>query len=126
MPRGVEVHVFFNQKAFMIRCEWGTCGVAQLAPESDAVVIVDVLSFTTCVEIAIGNGAVVYPYRWRDAAALAYTQAHDAVLASPERQGHTGYSLSPSSLLTIPSGTLISRFRGVISMPWPCLRRIVA
>jgi 2-phosphosulfolactate phosphatase len=45
--------MFFNQQAFMIRCEWGTCGVAQLAPESDAVVIVDVLSFTTCVEIAV-------------------------------------------------------------------------
>jgi 2-phosphosulfolactate phosphatase len=37
----------FNPQAFAIRCEWGAHGVAQLAPDSDAVMIVDVLSFTT-------------------------------------------------------------------------------
>jgi 2-phosphosulfolactate phosphatase len=99
------MHMFFNQQVFAIRCEWGACGVAQLAPESDAVVIVDVLSFSTCVDIAVGNGAVVYPYRWHDASALAYAHARDAILASPKRQSYSGYSLSPTSLLTIPSGT---------------------
>lgn len=97
--------MFFNQQAFAIRCEWGACGVAQLAPESDAVVIVDVLSFTTCVEIAVGHGAIVYPYRWRDDSALAYAESLNAVFANPKRQSHAGYSLSPTSLLTIPSGT---------------------
>jgi 2-phosphosulfolactate phosphatase len=97
--------MYFNQKAFDIRCEWGIHGVAQLAPESDAVVIIDVLSFTTCVDIAVGNGATVYPYRWRDASALAYAQAQAAILASARGQGDTGYSLSPTSLGTLPAGT---------------------
>ncbi len=43
--------------------EWGLAGVEALAPHSDVMIIVDVLSFTTCVDIAIGRGGVVYPYR---------------------------------------------------------------
>jgi 2-phosphosulfolactate phosphatase len=56
------------------------------------------------VDIAVSRGAVVYPYRWRDASAAAYAQSLGAVLA--ERRRHTpGYSLSPASLLHVPTGT---------------------
>ena len=47
-------------------CEWGLNGVLQFASVSDAIVIVDVLSFSTSVEIANSRGAIVYPYRYRD------------------------------------------------------------
>lgn len=56
----------FDQAEFKIRCEWGERGLRQLAPISQAVVIVDVLSFSTCVEIATSCGATVFPYRWKD------------------------------------------------------------
>lgn len=95
--------MYYDQSEFEIRCEWGAEGVAQLAPISDAVVIVDVLSFSTAVEIAVGKGATVYPYRWRNESAVAYAESVGAILASPIREG--GYSLSPASLLTIPAGT---------------------
>ena len=36
----------FDQSAFDIRCEWGTNGVRKLAPISDAIIIVDILSFS--------------------------------------------------------------------------------
>ena len=39
----------FDQREFDIRCEWGEQGVARLAPISDAVIIVDIMSFSTCV-----------------------------------------------------------------------------
>jgi 2-phosphosulfolactate phosphatase len=77
--------------------------VARLAAVSDAIVIVDVLSFSTAVEIAVANGAVVYPYRWRDDNAGAYARSLGAVLAGPRREA--GYSLAPSSLVSIPAGT---------------------
>ncbi|MDK2407620.1 hypothetical protein QHH11_00605 [Aphanizomenon sp. PH219] len=43
---------FYNQSNFEIRCEWGKKGVEQLAIISDVVIIVDILSFSTCIEIA--------------------------------------------------------------------------
>jgi 2-phosphosulfolactate phosphatase len=97
--------VYFNQAEFDIRCEWGERGIVQLAPESDAVVIVDVLSFSTSVDVAVGNGAVVYPYRGKRELALDYAQSVGAILADHSRRSETGYSLAPSSLLKIPQGT---------------------
>ena len=86
-----------------ISCEWGEAGVRQLAPESDAVAIVDVLSFSTSVDIAVARGAVVYPYRLRDDSAHVYAESLGAVLAGSRSE--VDYSLSPASLQRIPAGT---------------------
>ena len=94
--------MIFDQAEFDIRCEWGAQGIAQLAPISDAIVIVDVLSFSTCVEIAVSRGARVFPYRWHDESAQAFAQFLKAELAT--KRG-AGYSLSPASLAAIPAGT---------------------
>ena len=64
--------MLFDQQEFDIRCEWGEQGVAVLAPISDVVIIIDVLSFSTSVEVAVTQGATVFPYRWRDDTARAY------------------------------------------------------
>jgi 2-phosphosulfolactate phosphatase len=61
---------FYNQRDFQLRCEWGRRGVEQLAPISDVVIIVDVLSFSTCVEIAGKRGAILFPYPWKKEAAV--------------------------------------------------------
>jgi len=94
----------FSQQEFDIRCEWGAHGVAVLAPISDAVIIVDVISFSTSVDIAVSRGAFVYPYSRRDDTASAYTDSVGAILAEPFRKKE-GFSLSPESLLNIPAGT---------------------
>jgi hypothetical protein len=62
----------FNQTDFEVRCEWGKQGVLQLDSVSDVIVIVDVLSFSTCVDIANSQGAIVYPYQWKDESASSY------------------------------------------------------
>jgi 2-phosphosulfolactate phosphatase len=95
----------FNQADYSIKCEWGIDGIEQLVPVSDVIIIVDVLSFSTCVDVAVSNGALVYPYRWRDGTAETFAASIDGVLARPRRQAQGGYSLSPVSLQNIPSGT---------------------
>lgn len=82
---------------------WGAEGAAALSPHVDVLVVVDVLSFSTAVDVAVSRGATVFPYRFRDASAEEYARSRDAILASPWRQ--EGYSLSPASLVSIPPGT---------------------
>lgn len=94
----------FDQQEFDIRCEWGAQGITALAPSSDVVVIIDVLRFSTSVEVAVTQGAMVFPYRWRDDTAQAYAVSVGAILADPGRHPSL-YSLSPASLTAIPSGT---------------------
>lgn len=96
----------FDQSKFDVRCEWGPRGVELMAPTCDAVVIVDVLSFSTCVDVATARGASVLPYRWMDASAGQYAGAMGAVLAQKRHAG-TGFSLSPASLQQVEPGTKI-------------------
>jgi len=90
----------FDQSEFDIRCEWGPCAVAELSPISDAVIIIDVLSFTTCVEVATSRGTTVYPYRLKDSSAQTFATQMNAELAGP--RGSARYSLSPISLMQLP------------------------
>jgi 2-phosphosulfolactate phosphatase len=95
---------YFDQAHFDVRCEWGMAGVQHLAP-SDVTLIVDVLSFTTCVDVAVGQGATIFPYRWTDdLAAVAYAREHSAELAGRRDHVEGTYSLAPSSLTQLPCG----------------------
>lgn len=95
--------MFFEQGEFDIRCEWGERGVSVLAPISDVVIIVDVLSFSTSVTIAVAQGATVFPFRWKDDRAVEFAASVQAELADPKRT-RGKYSLSPQSLLHLPPG----------------------
>ena len=92
-----------SQATFDVRCEWGEQGIAQLAPISDVVIIVDVLSFSTSVDIATSRGALIFPSRGHDATAAVLAASVGAIVAV--RRGNPGYSLSPQSLLHLPAGT---------------------
>ncbi|MDE0502527.1 MAG: hypothetical protein OXI86_00490, partial [Candidatus Poribacteria bacterium] len=94
-----------HQTNYDIRCEWGEGGVLELSRTSDVVIIVDVLSFSTCVDIAVARGAAVYPYPWKDNRAREFATAVGAELAVPRGTGR--YSLSPASFLDIPPDTKI-------------------
>jgi 2-phosphosulfolactate phosphatase len=96
-----EYMAYFDQATFDVRFEWGIAGLKQLAP-ADAIVIIDVLSFSTSVDIAVTRGAAVLPYPWKDESAKEYAQKHSAQLAGC--RGGEGFSLGPSSLLKATEG----------------------
>lgn len=97
--------LYFDQSHFAVRFDWGERGVAAIGPDCDTLVIVDVLSFSTCVDVALERGAEVLPYRWRDASAAAFADARGALLAS--KRSAAGFSLSPASLCLLPTGSRI-------------------
>jgi 2-phosphosulfolactate phosphatase len=85
-----------------------------LAHEADVAVVVDVLSFTTSVTVALEAGATVLPYPWRDDSAATFAERHGAVLAVGRSQGGTdGVSLSPAGMrANAPAG-------GAVVLPSP-------
>jgi 2-phosphosulfolactate phosphatase len=95
--------------------EWGPTGAAAVAAPVTAVV--DVLSFTTTLSVAVERGITVYPFRWKDERAAAYAEERSAILARG-RSERTGVSLSPASVraavgverlvLPSPNGSSIS------------------
>src|SRR5438477_2943603 len=91
----------FSQEAWACRCEWGPSAVVALAP-ADVTIVVDVFSFTTCVDVATSRGAAILPYPWNDASAAEFARAQRAELAGRRRQAQ--YSLAPASYLEAPEG----------------------
>ncbi len=93
-----------TQAGFRGRLDWGEPGVRSLAAVADLIVVVDVLSFSTAVSVAVERGATVIAHRSGDAAgAAARARAIGATLASPNR-GAPGPTLSPASLGSLHAG----------------------
>jgi 2-phosphosulfolactate phosphatase len=92
---------------FDLQFEWGPDGLARLGPGAAAIVIVDVLRFTTAVSVAIDRGATVLPYPWADDGARTYAAQHNALLAGADSDGpgDTPWSLSPVDLARLRAGT---------------------
>jgi 2-phosphosulfolactate phosphatase len=95
---------FFSQSEYRVRLEWGAQAIEHLAPQAQCVVILDVMSFSTCVSVAVDCGATVLPFPWRDERAQHEAQIKDAVLASGKRDAGEGFSLSPCSMLKAKPG----------------------
>jgi 2-phosphosulfolactate phosphatase len=93
---------FFGQRDYAVRFDWGPIGAK--ATGADVSVIVDVLSFSTSVCIAVEREMRVFPYSWKGAKAEAFARRHDAVLAVGRLEATKpgavpAPSLSPAGLL---------------------------
>jgi 2-phosphosulfolactate phosphatase len=91
------------------RCtlEWGRDGARRAAARGDVVVVVDVLSFSTAVAIAVERGARIIPCRKQiDAENLAV----GTEIVAAERRGSGGghYTLSPLSMREVSRGLMIA------------------
>ncbi|MFC3503662.1 2-phosphosulfolactate phosphatase [Micromonospora krabiensis] len=117
------------------RFDWGLTGAAELSRVCAALVVVDVLSFTTAVEVAVARGMRVHPFPWGDQAAD-YARRVGAVAAVGRRQAspERPWSLSPAALsaapvvadlvLPSPNGSAISAAASATGLPVvaACLR----
>ena len=92
---------WFAQDGFDLRFDWGTPGVARLAPWCRTFVIVDILRFSTAVETGLSHGLVVQPEHWP----MPRTPIRDAYVADGSAPG--GPSLSPASLRGLPEGARV-------------------
>src|SRR5690606_3971330 len=100
---GVAVRAEHRQLDHRVRLEWGREGAALLTAECAVVIVVDVLSFSTAVDVAAGRGAAVLPLRASDSRRPV---PPGVVRAGPRRS--TGPSLSPASLTGLPAGTRLA------------------
>jgi 2-phosphosulfolactate phosphatase len=113
-----------GQASYARRLEWGPAGAAALVADArpgDLAVVVDVLSFTTTLCVAVERGIAVHPCPWAAADAASYAAERGAVLAVGRREGRSpgAVSLSPVSfdradgiervVLPSPNGSAISR-----------------
>src|SRR5579859_4830589 len=131
---------WFAQGPHGVRFEWGLAGAAAMASSSACLVIVDVLSFTTAVTVAVEAGTQVIPYAWRDDTAADFARQRRAELAAAYRipSADSPWTLSPAALrcapftarlvLPSPNGSAISAVaaRGSATVIAACLRNATA
>ncbi len=116
-----------------IDLEWGAAAIAYLPPP-DLYLIIDVLSFSTAIDIALSRQAMVWPYLYQDERAQAFAEQKQATLVGP--RSHTQPSLSPSSLQALPAGSrlvlpspngaTLSTLTGQVATLSVCLRNAAA
>ena len=94
---------WFLQSDYEIRFEWGLEGAKRLSPKADIAIVVDALSFSTCVEVGVTAGAQIFPFYFKDDRAEEYARSVNAVCASPARRKNE-ICLSPATLTTLKPG----------------------
>lgn len=92
----------FDQCDYQVRLDWGPVGA--MAVGADVIAVVDVLSFSTAVCVAVQRGMRVFPFRWNDDRARVFAAEQDAILAIGRLEATKDEtlmlpSLSPAQLL---------------------------
>ena len=94
-----------RQADYRVRFDWGPTGAAAIAAGADVAVVVDVLSFTTTLTVAVERGITVWPFPWKDERAAAYAEERDATLAVGRFEARDGpgdaVSLSPAAMTRV-------------------------
>ncbi len=84
--------------------EWGLSGVQALRGQVAVIVIVDVLSFSTAVDVALSRGAVILPFPFGDQAEADRAAKAAKATAARGRRAGGKFSLSPKTLTTLEAG----------------------
>jgi len=95
----------WGQQDYAVRLEWGLAGAKRIVDPTGALVLVDVLSFSTTVCLAVSRGTAVYPSAWDAADSHHFAEQVKAELAVGRRQVNElhPWSLSPASIVDAPT-----------------------
>jgi 2-phosphosulfolactate phosphatase len=126
----------WGQTGHRVRFDWGPVGAARTGGRECVSVIVDVLSFTTAVTVAVESGSAVYPAPpGADAVALAREAGAELAVGRDEVTEERPWSLSPQALrsaaiparlvLPSPNGSAIASAAGGVVVA-ACLRNASA
>lgn len=125
----------WGQSRATVRFDWGPAGAARTASPGGFLVVVDVLSFTTAIGIAVERGTAVVPCPWDDGRARALASRERAELAVGRREVSAAHpwSLSPAALraarvtprlvLPSPNGSTIAAAVSGVTVVAVSLRR---
>lgn len=90
---------YYGQGDYRIRFDWGPEGADAVGAGATLVAVVDVLTFTTTLTVAVERGIRVLPHRWRDESAVTAARQHGAALAVGRSEAGPGeVSLSPETV----------------------------
>lgn len=119
-----------------VHCEWGLNGVELLRERAAVVVIVDVLSFSTAVDVATHRKARIHPFPYGDENAARTEAARVGARLAASRRAGGQLSLSPASLMKLnpgerlllpsPNGSRLSLAGGGAIVLAGCLRNAKA
>lgn len=121
----------------VVYSEWGLRGVETLRERASVIVIVDVLSFSTAVDVAVSRGASISPFPPGDSGAIRAAAKRLGVQAASQKRSSEGqFSLSPASLealrpgdrllLPSPNGSRLSLVGEAAHILTGCLRNAEA
>lgn len=119
-----------------VHCEWGLSGVEALRDRVAVMVIVDVLSFSTAVDVAVHRHARIHPFPYGDEDAARTEAARLGARLAASRNAGGQLSLSPASLMKLnpgerlllpsPNGARLSLACGNAAVLAGCLRNAKA
>jgi 2-phosphosulfolactate phosphatase len=104
-PQAREVEDAIPGGRLRIECEWGVHGARCATRDDDVVVVVDVLSFCSAVDIAVSQGVRVYPYPLRDDRLADFARSVGAEIGG--HRGESRFSLSPACFLDAEPGVRV-------------------
>jgi 2-phosphosulfolactate phosphatase len=93
----------YAQPGAGVRFDWGLGGATELGRVCRVLVVVDVLSFTTTVDVAVSRGTRVHPFPWLEQAALVAQRMGAAVAVGRHQvSADHPWSLSPAAMQRAP------------------------
>ncbi len=99
---------WFDQSDYPCRLEWGRRGAESAARRGDLIVVVDTLSFSTCVITALAHDGIIYPCATdEDPQDLANRVDAQIAVHRTEASPNNPFSLSPLTYINMKSDTKV-------------------